>query len=197
MCDTCGSGEIPNVDRTGCSRCVGANEYKQDGVCNKCNGVTEWLKSDRSGCTACDGDKEAHTGNNLNTCITCTKGYYATLQHGACSGGCEPGYFCSSETANGCDRCTVCPAGYACPGRVVENGVITSFGAKEECEKGSYSGSAQSACSECPIGYTTDSTGSVRITACKAQTVVLKIGVSNVSLPACLKTDKINKDIVK
>ena len=81
---------------------------------------------------------------------------------------CVAGKYCSSEWFSS-NRCTVCPAGYSCPGQTPsafgnycwENDPSKANNApKSRCSAGKYSGRQWSSCANCAAGKISGSTAS-------------------------------------
>ena len=191
VCKICASGSYVNEQHTSCSGCDAINEYIEGGVCKICASGS-YVNEQHTSCSGCDDDAEYHD-NNL--CKVCENNLYANLEHTACTGGCAPGSYCADSS---CNTCNACEEGFKCPGRTIEDGVITSFGAKQLCPKGTFSTDSQSECQLCPIGFTTKITGATSIADCiMLQKVTLNLGGSTLDLPNCLTIGKINKDVVE
>ena len=153
-------------DGNTCKECGGNNYY--------CKGGTRYTVS--AGHYSTGGTSTTRTGQSQCTGATycsggvkntCPGSYTANTTAGktapsACQIRVSAGKYIA--TANSSTQ-TTCTAGYACPGGLVNYG---STGKRTQCTGATYAGSGASSCSNCPSGYTANTTaGKTAASACQ------------------------------
>ena len=153
-------------DGNTCKECGGNNYY--------CKGGTRYTVS--AGYYSTGGTSTTRTGQSQCTGATycsggvkntCPGSYTANTTAGktapsACQISVSAGKYIA--TANSSTQ-TTCTAGYACPGGLVNYG---STGKRTQCTGATYAGSGASSCSNCPSGYTANTTaGKTSASSCQ------------------------------
>ena len=184
-CYSCPYGTTSPAKSSSLQACVGCNagSYLPDdsNVCVPCDPGTYAIKNTASSCTDCPLGKTTIPGapstmlSNSTACLSlCPAAGQYTRINGTCAA-CARGFYCGTGDAamiqcpNGLTTvpgvaagsladCTIaCPAGY---------GVETVHGTCQPCPYGTYSPDANTACTNCPNGYTTMITGATTSSAC-------------------------------
>lgn len=152
-----------------------AGQYGNNGTCEQCSGNT-YSGDDASECISCG--ENTYANSDHTACVACD-GLNEYHNNGVCQT-CNAGYYVNDNV------CTICPAGSYCGGD----------GTAAQCSKGTYSAAGASECTECPVGYTTDSIGKTSISDCK--TMDVNLGVVNFSeaLYSFFTVGRINTDVI-
>lgn len=182
-CENCPVGYKCSGDDMA-EQCAGANIASEIGQtdCEACSDGT-YSNTSHTQCVACDGNLEYVDGGVCKTCSGANE--IVNDDNNGCI--CKDRYYPyrADENSNTFE-CKICDAGYYCQNNV-----------QKLCGEGTYSGTGQKSCTDCPVGYTTDTTGAVSISACKKIPVKLDIGSSDWELPNCLVAGDINASVVR
>ena len=186
-----------------CDYC-GAGHYCMFGIKHPCRPGT-WTSasgnlslSDAATCTQCPaGTFSASAGQLLDTCLTCSTGYYSGPAASRCTA-CEPGYYNPSVASTSKDACQPCVNGTynGYKGQAVCNsqcrageygtkaGGVSSENSCAFCKPGTFTGFAGlPSCARCASGSYTNTTGALSCVLCPKGSYVEEEG--SISIDNC------------